>query len=43
MSEQALQCYDNVLKFNPNNINALYYKGLLLEHFGNFNDALIYI
>lgn len=39
-NEKALQCYDNVLKFNPNNINALYYKGILLEQFGKFSDAL---
>ena len=39
-NEQALQCYDIVLKFNPNNINALNYKGLLLEHLGDYKGAI---
>jgi len=42
-NEKALHCYDKVLESKPNNINALFYKGLLLETLGNYKDALKYI
>lgn len=29
--EEELDCYNNILKINPNNVNALYYKGILLQ------------
>lgn len=36
---KAIQCFDQALKLNPRNLNALYYKGYALEKMEQYNEA----
>ena len=39
--EEALQCYDEVLAYNPGNSEAWYSKGYLLNKTGKYDEAIV--
>ena len=38
--EEALECFDMVLRTNPEDTNSLYHKGIILDLLGKYNEAI---
>lgn len=38
--QKSIDCLTKALEINPNNINAIYYKGIVLEELENHEEAM---
>ena len=40
--EKEIECYDKVLKIDPNDVSAITNKGLALDNLGRYEEAIFY-